>query len=126
MNCSINQNCPPDQSIPQTHRTFLMQFESKPQLFTFLSIYTIFILFMNDSSFLDSVIFHYVHQSCLFTISRIYVKYLHNLVLDIFLYISRADYLEPPSPIQLLGVNPFRRKIIYRNSFRGIFFTPSQ
>ena len=33
-----------------------------------------------------------------------------------------ADYLEPPSPILSLGVNPFRRKIIFRNSFRGIFF----
>ena len=32
---------------------------------------------------------------------------------------------EPSSPIQALGVNPFPRKVIYRNRFRGKFVTPS-
>ena len=60
----------PWQKIARTPK-FLMQFESKPQLCIFVSTYTIFILFLNDSFFLDSVIFYYVQLSCLFTISRI-------------------------------------------------------
>ena len=37
---------------------------------------------------------------------------------------SGAHYPEPSSPIQVVRINPFWRKVIYRNSFRAKFVTP--
>ena len=54
---------------------------------------------------------------CAFFLSRS----LFHLAIDapscMKLMYTGADYPEPPSPIQALGVNPFRRRIIFRTGF---------
>ena len=47
----------------------------------------------------------------------------------VYYFVARVWHTGRTSRSRLLGalgVNPFRRKVIYRNSFRGTFFTPSQ
>lgn len=86
IDCSINQNCPPDQSIPQIHPLFWCNLNQNLNSAFFFQ----YIRFLSFSWMIPPswILLFFIMCNCLvYSQYHVSVKGLHSLVLDIFLYI---------------------------------------